>query len=459
MFKKKLNVHKKILVIAYYFPPSNGAGVHRTLRFVKFLPEFQWKPVVLTIKEDFYAFSQPIDLGTYQKIPKEIKVYRTALLRPFVFLIKIRDKIKGIKSQQISKSQEEKKQKIQNQKDLLYSLKNFIDNLLNTPDSEIGWLPFAIPKGLQLLRKENIKIIYTTSPPHSTHLIGLCLKILAFRPWVVDFRDPWARRPWGSEENKKSLRYKFQIFLEKLVVRFADKVILNTESMRQEFRKYYSGYSPKKFITITNGFDPDDFIGIDIQSKKDNNKFTITHAGSLYRKRNPRLFLEAIAQLQKEGIIHSDNFQVNLVGKISEEFNVESLIQELNIEKLISLIPPVSHKESLLFLANSDILLIIQPETVLQIPGKIFEYIYLKKPILALTGNGATAKLVTENGLGIVVNADNVEQIENGILELYNNRRHYDRVVQKLASDSALIKYNGKRLTGELSEVLNDCMT
>ena len=446
--------NNRVLFITYYFIPSNGAGIHRTFRFFKYLSEYYyWQPYILTIKENCYTANQPVDFSSYRKISSFDKIFRTDLVRPLDFLVKIRNTFNGGKKSIQAKQVRNKKKKLYTS--LILKLENIIDLAFSTPDAHIGWLPFAVLKGMMLLHKEKIKIFVTTSPPHSTQLIGLILKILTNRNWIADFRDPWTRKPWDSREDKKGIKYRLSIYFEKMVVRFADRVILNTERMCQDFSTFYPNYIKEKFVAIPNSFDPNEFFDISI-NKNRNDKFIITHTGSLYRKRNPIALLNAVYDLKEQGLINSANFKLNFIGHISQKFCVPEVLKNLKIDEMVFLIPYVTHNESLKYIANSDVLLLIQPDNSIQVPGKLYEYIFQQVPILALVGEGASKELVEKNHVNFVTSPYDKNDIKNAIVSLIFNKTKNSK---NLPNINTLYKdYTVKETTKRLNKLLTDCI-
>ncbi len=442
---------KKLLIIAYCFPPYSGAGGHRTVRFTRYLKKLGWKICVLTIEENYFRPSHLIDKEIINKLPYGIKIFRTKVLRGLTLLINLRNRFRKRQKEKTSERVNLKKDSTHSRKSWAQSISDIISSIFVVPDNEVGWLPFALLKGKKIIRSEGTDIIYSSGPPHTCHLIAYCLKKLTSMPWVADFRDPWSRNTWKRQKSK--LHHKTQSFLESRVVKSADKIILNTDYMQNEFAGFYKDQPPQKFVAITNGFDPEDFTEIKPGEHENKKPFTITHTGTLYKKRDPSNLLLSVSRLAKKRIISPGNFQLNFIGAIGiKDVDIRKLTSEYNIDRFVNIIPPVSHKESLKFLANSDVLLIIQPDTVYQIPGKIFEYIYLRKPILSLSHHGATSDIIIKNNLGIVVPSEDAEEIEKAIIFFYKKKFHIEN------NKDLLDMYSGEKLTEKLSSVLSGCI-
>ena len=142
---------KKVLFIAYLFPPAGGGGVQRSSKFVKYLPKFGWQPLVLTVKEpyDFYSDDTLIkDLGD------DVKVYRTFSIEPMRWVRKILKKGSQKKIEQKKESRHTHNKSLK--PGFLVKLKTYI----LVPDNEILWLPFAVLKGMRIIKREHRIIMH-----------------------------------------------------------------------------------------------------------------------------------------------------------------------------------------------------------------------------------------------------------------------------------------------------------
>lgn len=237
-------------------------------------------------------------------------------------------------------------------------------------------------------------------------------------------------------------------------MRRARRVILNTEPMAEEFREFYSDEPSEKFVAITNGFDPESFEGVDVDREPPCDVFTIAHAGSLYRRRDPRPLLEAVTMLRDRGEIRPGAWRLRLIGPIEAKFGAEQLVAERGLSELVSIEPPVPHDVCLEALVASHLLLIVQPGTHLQVPGKLFEYMYLGKPVLSLTGEGATADIIRENGMGSVADPDDAEGIA-AALSLHH-RAFLEGRSERTPPGAAPGAYHGREVTMRLADLLDE---
>jgi glycosyltransferase involved in cell wall biosynthesis len=415
-------------MVCYYYPPCASSGVFRTLRFVKHLPEFQWRPVVLTIDPRYYSPQEPIDLKSLHanKEFQEIHAYRTNVLPGADQIVAF---LKGHRRDaQIAGDSMPHPQQNESVTGVATSMpasswqriKDAITLTMMIPDKHNGWLLPGIMKGLQMIRKEAPSIIYASGGPWTGFLIAAVLKKLTRLPLVIDFRDPWVDNPYN--EYQSPFREKVNQFLEKSCVQAADCVIANTEPLRTLFVEKYQQIPVGKFMTLTNGYDEAEFTGITWKPvvKTQEAPLVITHIGTLYSKRSPEKFLLAVAALIRKGIILPNTLTIKLIGKMNISGLKENLAN-MGLASVVECIDYLPKPEALNASLNSDALLLIQPATRLQIPAKLFEYIRLGRPIFAVCGEGATEEIITANNFGAVAHYDNVDDIERKFQRLYTS--------------------------------------
>ncbi len=455
-----LTSRKKVLVIAYIFPPLARAGVHRTVRFVRYLPELGWELTVLTVAEPYYPPNSPIDRELLKKIPDRVKIESTPVFRGVENIFHLKNVMRGKeKAVAVNKPQSTGAQaatekgandqpKTANTKPrgFIQRGKDLITDLTSIPDKDVNWLPHAIKHALALHRREKFDLIYSTAPPFTDHLIAQLIKQRTGLPWVADFRDPWARAPWKAEILGGSVRGKAATKLERQFVTHADRIILNTDWIQREFTEYYGAHLARKFAVITNGFDPQDFADPVMPATR-GNKLVITHTGALYRKRSPEQFFAACERLLAQGTIAPQELELRFVGGIAPEL-YRTFEGSAALRQTIHVIPQVSHREALGYQMQSDVLFILQPGTSVSVPGKIFEYIGMRKRILALTPAGATADVVKENNLGPVVDPEDLAGIETALRRIVEEYRNGG--IQAPSVNGAFKKYDGVELTRQL---------
>jgi len=374
---------KKALIISYYWPPSGGAGVQRWLKFVKYLPEFKIHPIVITVDENFAAFPK-VD-HSFDKDIKGVEVYKTKATDYYQFYTKFKGE-KKIPQGGVPSAKSGWKNK----------LSLLIRNNLFVPDPRIGWNKYAIKKAGELIEKGEIDTVVTTSPPHSTQLIGLALKEkFPHIKWIADLRDPWTdiyyykdlgHSKWSDKANKKK---------ELEVLEKADNVIVVSPHMKLLFDSKSRNIHPNKISVIPNGFDHTEFENI---QKERNEALNITYVGTANKDYDISGFLSALKQLKDEKI----TFKWNIIGEFSDE--VKAIIKESGLLQCVVYHGYLPHSEAIKHTIAADILLLIipnVPNNKLIYSGKLFEYIATTNPILCLGPNdGDAAELIKKHQLG-----------------------------------------------------------
>ena len=393
----------KVLIVTYYWPPGGGAGVQRWLKFAKYLPEFGWEPVILTVDPDFAAYPA-IDQSLDKELPANIKVHRTRATD--WFKIYSTDKSKIPSAGFASGSDNKLKGKIS----------RFIRGNLFIPDPRRGWNRYAFKKACELIEKEKITTIITTSPPHSTQLIGLKLK-KRFRDikWVADLRDPWTDIYYYDLFYPTWFSKKTDGFYERSVLKKADKIITVGYRLKDLFSKKTAGIHSKTAV-IMNGFDESDFKEIKISKPS---RFTITYVGTLSHKYPVNGFLGALSELRNDNF----DFVFKIVGQIPE--NIKASINLTLSTESVEFLAYTPHIKAIEHMISSSLLLLIIPESgdnKMILTGKIFEYIASGKPVLCLGPvEGEAAMLISKLNNGRCFDYDDTRNIKKYIRETREN--------------------------------------
>ncbi|HEX6987538.1 MAG TPA: glycosyltransferase, partial [Planctomycetaceae bacterium] len=240
---------QKALLIVHDFPPTSSAGVFRTVRFAKYLPAYGWEPLVLTAS---VGSGDEGGRRLLRDLPDGLRIER---IRPWSWRRSAEKRTGGGGSSAESLEARDRNGMGRERGLSMRIAASAWQFLTETPDRQVWWVGPAVRAGRRLIREHRPEIVYTSGPPHSVHLIGLRLKRVEGLPWVADFRDPWARRPWAKRRNPWGNRLAGRF--ERFCVRFADRVILNTDAAAEEFRRAYPGEPAEKFDVIPNGCDPD----------------------------------------------------------------------------------------------------------------------------------------------------------------------------------------------------------
>ena len=418
---------KKVLMIAYFFPPLGGSGVQRTLKFVKYLPNYGLQPIVSTVKSGHnFAYDQSL----LKEIPDTVQVYRSSSLET-LWLRRFIEKLAHMKrSKGLAEKNAEESQSVEESRNVDKSLKKdpgksakqrlfeFIDNYLFIPDSKMRWLPFGFLNSLGIARSERVDYLFSTSYPYTTHLIALLVHKFYRKPWIADFRDPWV----GNKAMQKQIpfRLKLDAWLERKVVQNADYLVNVTPSLTEMYIKRYPKQA-QKMITITNGFDLDDFIGIEPVIQ---NKFTLIHTGIIAEAYDMETFVEGIDTFLKRQPEARANFQALFIGYVPPKY--EALLRN-KLPENVTILPYMSHKEVLNYQAGAHLLFLTFDQSVdIAYSGKIFDYIGVGKPILGLLPNGVAAQLIEERKLGLVTSLGKPLELAEAVSQYFNIWREQD---------------------------------
>ena len=434
---------RRVLIIAYFFPPAGGGNVARVHAFTKYLPRFGWQPIVLTTDAAYYLPFFNDDTLT-QSYDDWVIINRTASLEPKSQLAEsLRANVYGV----------EQKASLSFQK-FGKPLLRQLYRLLVMPDEQILWLPYAVKKGLQLIKQHQVEAIFATTPPHSVGIIGALISRLSGKPFLLDVRDDWVGSP--LLDTGPWHRHLFSRITEKWVVNTARAVTPTTQPSKQQFQAKYPIANPEKFQIIPNGYDPEEISrAIGAAQPRPTDKLRLVYIGGLPSKRTPLPLFQALAQLP----IHVQQLlQVDIYGYARQEFIEMS--QTLGLGHIVNFCGFVSRQESLRQLAAAQVGLVIIPNEEggqTAIPGKVYEYIGANKVVLALCApDSAVGTLVKAHNLGLAVPNDDADAIKEALLALVDR---YQQQTLTASPAADLLQYfdrvhQTQRLANLLAEIV-----
>nr|WP_024769553.1 glycosyltransferase family 4 protein [Aquimarina macrocephali] len=424
----------KVLIITYYWPPAGGPGVQRWLKFVKYFRDFDIEPIVYVPENPTYPLE---DTSLLSEIPEGIEVLKQPIFEPYRFAQVFSKK----ETKTISKgiiAGKEKQSFIQRL--LLYIRGNFF-----IPDARKFWVKPSVKYLEKYLSENKIDTIITTGPPHSIHLIGKELKQQTGLRWFADFRDPWTTIGYHDKLKLTKRSMQKHISMEKEVLSSADHIVVTSFTTQKEFK----AITNTPISVVTNGYDRESIPETILDTK-----FTLSHIGSLLSGRNPENLWKALCDLTKENEAFSEAFQLQLVGAVSDD--VLSSIQEAGLSDFLELKGYVPHIDAIKIQRSSQALLLIEidsKDTRCIIPGKLFEYMVSKRPIIALGPAGAdVSKLIFDTNSGCFFEYHEYEKIKMQLLQYFEQFQE-----QKLASHVIGVeKYSRRELTRALAEILKN---
>lgn len=427
---------KRVLIITYYWPPSGGGGVQRWLKMSKYLPEYGWSPVIFTPENPDFEIK---DESLLKDVSSEAEILKLPIWEPFGLYRRLLGK-KAVQKQGVVDRENES---------FLGKLSRWIRGNWFVPDPRIFWVKPAVNYLTKYLARHPVDVIISTGPPHSMHLIGMEVKRRLNIKWIADFRDPWTDWDVLPQLNLNKKSWRNHKILEQNVMNQADVVLTVTNNLAKRLAKT-GGIN--KVDVITNGFDAEDFdVAVSVKPAK----FKISHVGLLNEGRNPELLWEVLNELCFENEEFKNQLEVVLAGTIEQ--SVRNTIERFeHLRTKVSMYDYIAHNEILELYQQSAVLLLLVNNTSNSswiLPGKLFEYFSAKRPILGIgelqsEGN----EVLQECGYDSFIEYNNKEGIKNRIENLFVS---YLGDSCEISSD-AINKYERKRLTGELANLLDE---
>ncbi len=368
---------KRVLMIAYHFPPLAGSsGIQRTLRFVRYLPEFGWEPIVLTAHPRAYERSSDDQLAD---IPDGVVVVRAPAFDTARHL----------------------------------AVAGRYPGFLARPDRWVSWLPGALWAGRKLIKNYRPHALWSTYPIATAHLIGHALHRMSGLPWIADFRDPMAQdgypanpKTWASFKRIEETTFKSATFRT-----------FTTPGAVRMYRERYPESPAERTVLIENGYDEDSFVGLEASAASKGSlhpgKITLLHSGIVYpSERDPTQLFQAMSALLQSGRLNPARYVLRLRATAHDDW-LKNLAAEHGIADMIELVPPLSYREALEEMLRADGLLVLQAANCNdQIPAKIYEYLRVGRPILGLTDPmGDTAGALRRAGVAGIAPLDDAEAI------------------------------------------------
>ena len=401
---------KKFLFITYYYPPAGGPSVQRIISIIRFMHERGWGAQVLTVKHGDYSMIDP-DLG--EKIPASTQVERVEFFEPYRWYRKFTGKQQDEKLPLAVLS--------------AHSKSSFKEKIANTiranffiPDGRIGWYRKGVLNGLRLLLQDtDIKLILSSGPPHTVHLIARTIANISGLPFIADFRDPWVNIDYYTHIWRNPLTVAIDKMLEGKVLRDAAAITVVGPSCRDQIFENHPDIPPEKSHIIFNGFELEAFPKEDISPPQD--KFIFTYIGNLPYNRFVPGFFQALKELKQEQKINSHNFLLRFIGKVDDK--VRNEIAKFDIEELIEFAGFVPHAQALRAIRASHLLLLIINDTNTKkgiVPGKMFEYMASGRFVFAVgPTDGDAAQIYNQTKAGKFFEYEDVSAMKAFLWEFH----------------------------------------
>jgi glycosyltransferase involved in cell wall biosynthesis len=423
---------RRLLMITYFFPPVGGVGIERSLKHVTYLPDAGWEPVVVAPSNAAYRI---VDPTTLERVPAGTEIHRAPSLEPAHLRLLLR-RLRG----RAATSPEAAGggagagagtgtgtgTGTNGNLSLGTRLRAMANAawaktvpLVMVPDEQLLWTVPAIVAGVRAHRREDVDAIYSSSPPASSHLAAAVIKSVIDRPWIADFRDPWMQNPFARQLS--AMHGRLEATLERLVVERADAVVLATGVMREQYAARYPELADR-FVHIPNGYDLDDLhrMATDVPITSEKDLYRIVYAGSLYGEPELRVLLDGVALLLERWPGLRSRLRIDLVGWLSATNQQIAARRLPELEPVVRTLGLRPRAEALGRQRAADACLVLMgPGDDRAVFGttKLFEYLGLGLPVLAVVPPGEVRHVLAELDWGVVADptpqgvADGIERL------------------------------------------------
>lgn len=406
-----------LLLVAFHFPPLTGSsGIQRTLRFAQYLPEFGWKPVVLTVTPEVMEQS---DLSTLDQVPPGCEVVR----------VRCFDTARHL------------------------SIAGRYPGFLTIPDRWMSWAWLGAGVGARACREHGVDAIWSTYPIASAHKLGAAIARRTGLPWVADFRDPMAQPGYPSDPR----RWRAYRAIEETAAREAVRMVFVTPSALQGYRELFPDTPAERFVLLENGYDESVFESVVAPPPVpgEGRPLVLLHSGVVYpSERDPRALLDALSALKAAGRIREGDFIIRFRAAAHEKL-LADLAAERGVSAFIELVPPIPYRDAIAEMTSVDGLVVMQGRNCnAQIPAKLYEYLRAGRPVLGLADpDGDTGRTMREAGIGHVATMEDADAVARVLPEFVEALRA-GRV--QGAARGLVERFSRRGLTGRLAAMLDE---
>lgn len=432
----------KILWITYYWPPSGGPGVQRSVKFARYLPHQGIHPLILTVNPRQASYPLP-DPSLTAEIPNTTEVFYSNTFEP----LSLYARLAGGKMPQPGFANESKPS-------LAQKISRFIRGNFFIPDARVGWNSYAASKAREIIHSHKPQAIVSSSPPHSSQLIGLKLKRQTGLPWIADMRDPWTDIYYYNQFYHTSWARKKDAKLEKAVLENADAIIVVSDSIKELFCAKSPLVNPSKVHVIPNGYDIEDFANPLDPTKDDLNSspaFRVVYTGTMSEAYPHELWLESLQHLA--GLLHPVPLELHMAGQISH--HIREAIQSSPLGPNTFYYGYLNHKKSVALLQKADALLLIIPQVENNagiLTGKLFEYLAARKAVFCVGPvDGDASKILTRCEIGKAFGYHQIEDAKTWMQQLASEWMPNHSLK---AGNDHILQYSRQHQAGQLAEVI-----
>ncbi len=455
---------KSVLIVAYDFPPMRSSGIYRPLKFARYLRDFGWRPVILSVanpppgpKDDRLLQQLPSDTPIYRATSYELKRLER---RVFDFLFRRQESPSAGKptaehANEASQQSARLSPLAWLKRGLLSPLSRYTHGVLYTPDDRIGWLPMATRLGLNVIEREKIDAIIATSPPETAQLVGLELANETGLPFLCDFRDPWTdnwtRSTYSEERMARERR------LEEAVLRRADRIIAVGPGMSRMYEDSFPWVPRHKLVVIENGYDENDFTDLTARWTDDGtDRLNLVNIGTIYDPSTFTPFFDVFRELIASPD-YRERIKLTFVGNIDAA--IEAQLRDPSLGDTVEVVGFVPHAEAAVRMATADALLMTLPTSGSRgtqdriLPGKLFEYLRVGRPVLFCGWPGDAATVLEEARTGRLVVPEDPGAIRQALIDLIEMKRNRQLAIQP--NREVIARFDRRAQTGRLAKELD----
>jgi len=441
---------RRVLLISHQFPPTGGGGVQRICKMARYLPGYGWIPHVLTVQSE----SRPsiVDDRLLNQLPGVTHIHRapeSALRRIF----------RGARAAARDTGGGGRHGPSLPRRIARAALGRVRDHLL-VPDEQIIWRRNAVRKALQVVQEHSIDALFSSHGPATNHLVAMQVAEQTGLPWVADFRDPWVKNlhfdalPPHRQQSERRM--------ERRVVKRADAVTTVTRAFACSFRRRYSRERLPSVFLIYNGFDPADYYGAG--AGEHDKKLTCVYAGALYPKRSPASILRAARQLIDRGEIDPGRLRLVFAGIFDYPGKSENrnLVRKLELDDVVRTVGHLPHAEAISLMRAADALLMVgdaHPRAGDYIPGKVYEYLALGKPVVGTLQQGEARDLLYRYSTALLACPNDGKKMTSHLRTLYHDWLHGTGIFEEKQRRPAVPRryhrdYQAAQLAGIVNHLL-----
>lgn len=411
---------RNVLLIAFHAPPLRGiSGIQRTSCFARYLPQFGWTPIVLSVRPAAYVRVAAMD-PRCPDLPYTVH------------------RVLAFDAQQH------------------FSLFGRYPRWLSLPDRWASWQYFAVPKAMEIIRRRSIAAIWSTFPIATAHKIGLAVAKRSGIPWIAEFRDPM----WQGAYPPDPVVNRTWRTLEERVFHHAAHVVVTAPSAARQYAERYPTFDPSRISVIENGYDEEVFSRLEAtarlepsHTRRDRDRLLVLHSGVIYpSERDPTQLFAALASIKTHHPDIARRVHIVLRNTGHDEL-LNGMIHAHGIRDLVDLAPPLGYSQALEEMMNADGLMLLQASNCnAQIPAKLYEYLRTRRPIIALTDpEGDTAATLRRAGSDLIARLDSQVEIEELLVKFIAQN---DAGVTARANTDFLTSFSRKQQAAQLAQLM-----